>query len=189
MQKSNVFILLSFFYLTIQTDALSDDFRKSDWGDSRSAVIQDAGKPFQSKEDVLMYEVSISGIDGYLLYNFVAEKLSSAGYLFTESHSNDNTYISDYSKIQELMIKKYGKPISDKSVWFNDLYRDDVSQYGFAISIGHYGKQSTWATDRTKIFHTLHGDNYKISHGLNYSSKDLESLSEEVKDKAAMDQL
>ena len=189
MHLRGAFILLSLFVLIFQTVALSDDFRKSEWGDSRSVVRQVAGEPAQTTDDYLAYEVSISGLDGYLLYQFVVDKLSSAGYMFTESHSNKNSYISDYSTIQELMIKKYGKPISDESIWLNDLYRDDPSQYGFAVSLGHYAKQAIWETERTKIIHTLRGDNYEISHGLNYSSKDLESLSEEAKDKEAMDQL
>jgi len=31
--------------------------------------------------------------------------------------------------------------------------------------------------------------NYEISHGLSYTSKELESAADEVKDKAALDQL
>jgi hypothetical protein len=177
-------------YLVIgASGAVADDFRDSTWGDSIESVKESAGEPAQSTEDTLVYKVSIKGLDAVLIYQFTAGKLTSAGYLFTESHSNKNLYISDYSTIHGLVNQKYGKPESNDAVWLNDLYRDDPSNYGTAVSIGHYVKQAIWETERTKIMHTLRGDNFEITHGINYLSKELESLSEETKEKEAMDQL
>ena len=189
MRKKNLLVILIILLASISADALSEDFRKNNWGDSRASVLKQAGETTQSNEDILVYEVSISSLDAVLLYNFVDDRLSSTGYLFTETHSNKNSYISDFSTIQELLIQKYGKPGGEDSVWYNELYQDDPSQYGFAVSLGHYAKQATWETERTKIIHALRGDNYEISHGISYTSKELENLADEVKDKAAMDQL
>ena len=169
--------------------AAGDDFRGSDWGDSVAAVKAQAGEPAMSQDDTLAYEVSISGLDAYLLYNFIANKLVSAGYMFTETHSNDNAFITDYGKIGELLRQKYGAPAEDESTWLNDLYRDDASHYGFAISLGHLVKRSIWETETTTIAHALHGDNYEITHAVLYSSKALASVKEEQEKKKALDQL
>jgi hypothetical protein len=177
------------FTLVVPTTAVADDFRGSNWGDSVAMVKSQAGEPAMSQDDTLAYEVSISGLDAYLLYNFAANKLVSAGYMFTETHSNDNAFISDYSTISQLLRQKYGAPDEDDSTWLNDLYRDDPSRYGFAISLGHLVKRTLWDTENTTVTHALHGDNYKITHAVLYSSKALASVKEEKDRKKALDQL
>jgi len=143
MRTIDLLAVLIILSVSIPSDASSEDFRKNNWDDDKASVVKQVGEPAQATDDTVLYEVSISGLDAVLFYRFVDNRLSSAGYLFRETHSNKNSYISDYSTIQELLTKKYGKSKDEDSVWFNDLYQDDPSQYGFAISLGHYGKQAT----------------------------------------------
>lgn len=187
--RSNLRSLLFVLCVTAPVSALCDDFRGNNWGDSEAAVRQVAGEPMQSKDGTWFYEVSINGLDAYLFYQFVAGKLTTAGYMFQESHTNDNAYITDYSGIKELLTQKYGAPKVDDSTWLNDLYSDDPSHYGFAISMGHLVKRTMWETETTKIMHALQGDNYEINHGLVYSSKELEPTREQAKQQKALDQL
>lgn len=187
--RSNLRNLLLVMCVMVPASAFCDDFRGNTWGDSKAAVRKVAGEPLQSEGDTWAYEVTINGLDAYLVYQFTAGKLDTAGYMFTESHTNDNTHIADYAGIQELLIQKYGTPKADESTWLNDLYRDDPSHYGFAISMGHLVKRALWETEATTITHALQGDNYEINHGLVYSSKALEAAKERLDEQNALDQL
>ena len=99
------------------------------------------------------------------------DKVYTAFYSFTETHTNKNKYIDDYDSLVSTLTEKYGKPIKNTSVWSDDLYKDSPSDYGFAVSLGHLIYASNWETDTTSIIHGLTGDNYKISHNLYYQSK------------------
>ena len=83
------------------------------------------------------------------------------------------------------MIKKYGKPAVDRKIWDDDLYKDELSRHGFAVSIGHLSSAVKWGTTETEITMILSGENFNVNHLLYYESKffkkKLEKLSEKEK--------
>ena len=74
------------------------------------------------------------------------------------------------------MTKKYGKPKKDESVWDNNLYKNDPSKWGYAVSKGHLHFKSVWDTDLTLIVLHLKGDDSEINCAINYLSKELKHL-------------
>ncbi len=162
------------------------DFRKTNWGMGKEEVkATEDKKPDYEENNSLGYDVKIDGDDYYCGYNFLKNKLYNSGYASTETHTNKNLYIDDYKKLKDILIKKYGKPKSDLGTfWKNDLYKDDKSQWGFAVSLGHLVYGARWETPTTKITLALKGDNYKIMLILGYNSKELEEWADEVKEES-----
>jgi len=168
------------------------DFRKTIWGMTKETVKRtEKTKPFQEKENQLIYIDTIISLNMAVIYDFIDNKLVTTGYAVLEEHSNENLYISDYKKLKSVLVEKYGEP-SDKRadgneykeiLWLDDLYKDDPNRWGFAISVGDLIYQSFWEINKTEIYMRLYGDNYKISLLMQYSSKQLKHLKEKREEK------
>ena len=138
-------------------------------------------------ENLLGYETTVIGKDVFVVYFFIDNQLVSARYLLAESHTNRNDFITDYNDFKEILTKKYGKPKQDESLWKNDLYKDDYSDWGFAISLGHLTYLSSWETQDTEIINILMGDNFDISCIVEYSSKNLKEIEKKAQEKKALE--
>ncbi len=167
------------------------DFRKTNWGMSKEQVKATENKNPDFEDDAMLgYDVTISGKDFACMYSFLEDKLYESGYIFAGEHTNENLYIDDYEELKETLTKKYGKPKMDFSeVWKNDLYKDDKSRWGFAISLGHLAYGASWETSTTKIEIMLLGDNYKINLFLSYFSKELKEWADEIEEEKAKSEL
>jgi hypothetical protein len=166
-----------------QTSA--SDFRQARWGITKVQVETVEGKPAYEKPGLLGYEGRLGTLHCAILYYLIDDKLVQAAYRITEKHTNENGYLEDYSELQQSLADKYGKPAQDRTVWKNDLYRDDPSHYGMAVSVGHLVKGTTWLTDRSEIMLALWGDNFDITLLIQYKSRALGHLIDEA-DKAKL---
>jgi len=163
-------------------------FCSSNWGSSIVEVKgNESAEPLSETDELLAYEKSISGVNAMIGFLFTQKKLTTGRFLFTEEHSNKNDYINDYNTIKELLIKKYGEPKDENTYWKDDLYRDKYSDWGFAISLGHLVYYSSWSTDSSDITIMLSGENYKISHLLEYKSKQFRTLEQQEVEKKNLD--
>lgn len=161
-------------------------FRETIWGMSKAQVIKsEKTKPINGDENALMFKDwvtgSISGIDAYLMYYFVQDRLVRAKYTFAIEHSNKNDYIADFRAINDLIVEKYGQPSEDSMAWKVETHKDNRAKWGLAVSLGHAMCAAMWETSDTTIYHLLYGDNQAITHIAEYSSKALESLEESKK--------
>jgi len=163
-------------------------FRKTNWGMSKAQVKKTETGKIINDDNVLGYEAKIAGLDALIAYIFVDNKLVRAKYIFTQKHSNKTDYISDYSSIQKILNKKYGKPESDDTYWKNDLYKDDYQSWGMALAVGHLTKYSNWNVADTKVWLSINGDNYKVSHSAEYSSVKLAGLESAKSEESAAEQ-
>jgi hypothetical protein len=128
------------------------DFRETTWGMSKEQVkATEDRKADYEENDVLCYKVNIFGGNYYCFYSFLEDTLYNGGYIFTEEHTNKNLYIYDYEELKVIITKEYGKPTMDEINWKNDLYKDDKSEWGMAISIGDLEYWALWETLNTKI--------------------------------------
>jgi len=169
--------------LKTQDNPSQTDFRDTKWGMSNAEVKKIEKENFFKEEgNFLGYKGEVGGKDCQIIYTFVQDKLVRAEYIITEKHTNQNDYISDYNSLKELLTKKYGKPTKDEEFWRNDLYKDDYSHWGFAVSLGHHAYFTTWETPSTEILEFLHGDNYQITLGIGYTSKQFEDLEKKTKE-------
>jgi hypothetical protein len=185
-----ILILVVVTFLT--THAYSNDytFRNTKWGMSKQDVItSETLKPAEKHPNMIMYKSKLMGDNVFIIYIFVDDKVVRSKYILAEQHSNKNDYIRHYEKYKEALIKKYGKPNEDETWWRNELYKDDPSHWGMAVSMGHLIYFSKWETPETIIFAMLNGDNFEISCGIEYTSKKYEHLEKEQKDKKTMDAL
>ena len=82
------------------------------------------------------------------------------------------------------MTNKYGTPAEDETLWRNNLFKDEPEQYGTALSIGHLVYYSSWNLEKTEISLFIEGDNFKVSHTLEYASKEFVDLSRTEKKKS-----
>ena len=174
----------------VPTTPIKEGFRSTKWGMSTKEVAEtEQNKPLKEDDDALMYEDNISGIDAYILYFFVQDRLVRAKYIFVDKHTNKNDFIADYKTLKRVLTEKYGSPYDDNVVWKNDLYKGDTSEWGFAVSLGQLAYVEKWETPETTIYHLLYGENYEISHVVEYSSKALEDLEESKKKQADLNKL
>ncbi len=155
------------------------NFRNATWGMTAEEVKASEEKaPVGETDGFILYSgTPIGGIEASCGYAFYDNELHSGSYIFTNTHSNDTLYIDDFKKISDLVTEKYGQPVREDVIWLNDLFKDDRSQWGLAISSGQLIYQSDWNLEGgTMIRLTLKGDNYKINFILSYLSPDYESL-------------
>jgi len=172
-----------------QLSELTDStFRKSEWGASKAQVKNEEKlKLLQEDDNILAYQSTVLGFDALIGYIFTGDKLTRGKYVFQEEHSNKSDFISDYETLKKLLTKKFGKPKKDKTIWKNDLYRDDYEDWGTAISIGHLLYFATWETEESEITLMLSGENYKINLLTEFLSIKLKDYEENIKEKEALD--
>lgn len=172
------------FIEDIDTNINSDfKFRKSYWGDSKSKVSSvetSTPLPMPNNPDILAYTGEVGGLSTLIGYYFVDNMLYRGGYIFQEEHSNKNIFMADYVQIKTILEDKYGEG-EEKINWSNDLYADDSSQYGFAISLGHLSMSTEWVVNDTEISLELYGDNYKITHRITYTNEQLKEAARQKK--------
>lgn len=168
-----------------KTSARSDyAFRKANWGMSKAQVkATESGEPEREDDSFLGYGGRIANMDALIAYIFAENKLVMAKYLFIEKHSNKNDFIMDYNNLKESIEKEHGKPKDEDKLWRSNLYKNDYSQWGFAVSVGHLVYFSKWETKETDIGLILSGENYRIRLVAQYSSKLLKQLMEKVTEK------
>ena len=108
------------------------------------------------------------GLKATATYEFDDDKLYAAGYLIVEPHTNKTLYVNDYERLLNLLIEKYGAPKENDTYWHNDLYRDDPSEYGTAVAVGHLTRYALWNEPGVDIVILLDGDNFKIKLAVAY---------------------
>lgn len=155
-----------------------DNFRGYKWGTSMDDIVADEikndmvdGVDYFFDDNMLVFtNGSVAGYDTLIVYEFdKSGKLIYGSYSLTEEHSNKTDYYDDFCDLAELYTEKYGQPISDKVDWKDDLYKDDPSDWGMAISVGHVKFYKIWEDpDGNYIGMTLSGDNYKIYTSILY---------------------
>lgn len=184
------FVVISLFVLAPILNVEEEyDFRNTKWGMSPEEVhkldIIDYKMTGVSSES-FFYLRNIDSIDNkkcMVAYYFIENILIAGAYSFSQKYYDKNEYINDYINLKENLKKKYGEPIKDDVIWFNDSYKDDPRHYGLAVSEGDLKYQSIWEIDGTEIILFLIGDNLKCNLILRYKSKKYEYLSEKLKEK------
>lgn len=182
--------LIGFLVVQFAENSFAGDynFRKTKWGMSIAQVKSaEPLKVAKEEKNLLVYKTTVIGKDVYVLYIFADNMLVRAKYVLAESHTNKNDYITDYNDFKEILTKKYGKPKQDETVWKNDLFKDDYSDWGTAISVGHLVYFSSWETKETEINEILMGENYDITCGVEYVSKNLKEIEKKAQEKKALD--
>lgn len=170
--------------LVVNHSHINAQFRSTTWGMSSDEVkeVETISNEMIGElgQTVLVSNAKINGLETLVGYFFIDDKLYKARYMIKENYTNDNQYVDDYKSISAILSTKYGY----KSIyydWSDDLYKEDTSKYGFAVSLGHLMLGTNFEDEVTKIFHLLKGNDYKVSHFIDYSSLELISLEKELR--------
>lgn len=166
------------------------NFRQTKWTFSKDQVLKTEDlKLIVDEKDMLIYGGKLSNLAADVIYLFSDNKLVRSKYFIKEKHSNKNDYISDYLNLKEALTSKYGKPKNDNITWRNKLYKDDIENFGTAISIGHLVYFCEWQTPLTAITIALIGENYEISLQIEYKSRVHQHIESDAKKEKLLNDL
>lgn len=164
--------------------------RNSYWGMSAAQLKKaETGKFIGEKNSTLFYSDTISGKSYYITYHFINDQLVRAYFILNEKHSNSNDYIDDYNSLRDSLTAKYGKPNTESQIWEDDLFKNDKSKWGVAVSAGHLSFMALWSTESTAIEEVLYGDNFECHLSARYTGKEYLKLIEEENKKQTNDKL
>lgn len=187
MKKSIfLFLLIIFFSISVY----SQDFRNVSFGMSMQEVKNRETDALYAQEgNQLFFTTKIAGSSMIIIYEFWDNELARGTLIYDEKHANDNLYYEKFKEIKSLLSQKYGSSNDDVS-WYDNLYKDDPSEIGFAISIGHVRFDSEWvANSKCNVKLILTGDNYKISLGVVFSNKYYEGLLQKAKSNSDLNKI
>lgn len=173
-----------------RSESSNAGFRKTTWGMDRTEVIaSENNDDYEEGENFLGYSGQIAGLPCTIRYVFVRDSLVRGKLAFTVQHANNNDFLDDFEKLKGMLIKKYGCPGEDETVWKDDLYKDDYNERGMAVSCGHLVNLAKWDLGETQISCELSGDNYEIELSIHYTSKSLGYLEAQLNEQQALDEL
>jgi len=195
---------LAVFSLGTLLFAEPPDFRKATWGMSQAQVMAtEPDRPSEVRQEngevVVKYDpVKTADLSGRLIYFFAQDKLVRAKYVSNAEHVELNDFIVDFRAVEPILMEKYGKPANERAVWENDLYQQERLPYldqdralasdilpsdqnaGLSVSLGYLRLYTQRSRPRTRIAHTLTGENHRIVHQIEYRSVELEAFENKV---------
>jgi len=158
-------------------------FRKTKWGMSQSEIIDaEDSKPEFRNERRMAFMTEVLDKKMAVEYFSAGDKLCRAGYTLMERYLNENRYVADYMDFKKILYGKYGEPIEDRTVWRNDFFKNNSSQWGVAVSAGYLSFFSTWETDDTIISASLTGGDFNVACVVVYKSKKLIHLENQMRE-------
>ena len=149
-------LFLIIFTLGICSDVLSQNFRKTKFGDNIQSVKSKEGIPineFTRELDSsisIVYTDKLEGINTYVIFTFKDKKFIRGAYDLTNSDSLNNVSFTQFKLIEELLIVKYGKPTISIDYRSNPNFNKEVQL------------ASEWNLGETKISHTLFTSNFHL---------------------------
>jgi hypothetical protein len=142
------------------------------WGMSTNQLKSVEGQPVHQGQsqgyEIFGYQKKILERDCLVGYYFTDNKLKGAKFSFLEQHENKNQNIVDFKRIRDLLAQKYGRPVEENISWEDVTYKDDISDWGNAISQGHLKYLSRWLTSDTEVLLHLFGAEDEISLEVTY---------------------
>jgi len=143
-------------------------FDEMQWGVSKKYILEMEGKPSSQERaksrDTMRYVQKVINMDCAIDYIFAANKLSKTKFSFLNTYPEDlNAYLEDYRRVKDALIQKFGRPLEENMNWRDSSYRDDFSNWGEAVSLGHLSLDSLWQTRQTEITASLGGSGEEVS--------------------------
>ena len=183
------------------------DFRKATWGMTQAQVMAtEPDRPAEIRREngevIVKYDkyasIKPAELDGRLVYIFANDKLVRAKYISGAEHTELNDFIVDFRTVEPLLMEKYGKPATERAVWEDDSYQQEKLPYldqdralasdilpsdrnaGLSVSLGYLRLFTRRSSARTKVVHALTGENYRITHQIEYRSVEWEDFENKV---------
>lgn len=139
----------------------------AEWGMSSNQLKRIEGSPAHQGQsqgyNIIGYQKKILNRECLIGFYFAKDRLKGAKLSFLEPHKNKNQNIADFKRIKDLLAQKYGRPIEDKISWEDATHRENISEWGNAIGMGHLKYISKWSTRETEVLLYLFGEEEEIS--------------------------
>ena len=159
-------------------------FRNTRWGMNKVQVVRIERSPNHRENsgglDIIQYPQKILNMDCMIGYVFADNKLAKAKYSFLANHEDKNQHIHDFEKVRDILIQKYGKPAAEKALWQDKMYKDDHSNWGLALSLGHVEFNSRWRDSETEIQLRLYRERDRVFLVVLYSGLEYSELARKV---------
>ncbi len=150
-------------------------FRKAQWGMTQEQVIRLEGNPAARENSgdyyVMRYWDSIKDMTCWMDYIFKDDKLVKARYIFLVRHDYKSQYFGDYKKAKDFLTEVHGQSPLTNINWLNPTYKEDYSNWGLAVSLGHLEYSAIWDTPMTEIVLRLFGENNEVKLVADYTGK------------------
>lgn len=178
--------LLLLVFGFVSTFAHADAFRGLDWSATTAQIKANEKGAVMLGEapNGIIYKDSILGMESQIIY-LVSDGMLIRGVIkVKQPHSNPDSYIDDFKKLDQVLKDKYGKPEKEQEAWMTDssVIR---SKPGLAVQMGKLMYVTSWESENLRVEHALSGDNYKAEHVLHYvNPKTLGQSEQDRKDKA-----
>lgn len=177
-----LFVVTKIETIESQEDAIKH-FRKAQWGMNQEQIVRLEGNPAardnQGEYYVMRYWDSIKDMSCWIDYIFKDDKLVKARYVFLVKHEYKSQYFSDYKKAKDFLTEVHGQSPLTNINWLNPTYKEDYSNWGLAVSLGHLEYSAIWDTPETEIVLRLFGENDEVKLTAEYKGK-LQEEKEEV---------
>lgn len=164
-------------------------FRNTRWGMTKEQVLRIEGQPVHLENskglDIIQYPQRILNMECLVGYVFAENRLAKAKYSFLGKQGDKNQYVLEYQNIKNILISKYGRPLSEKALWHDPLYKGDDSNWGLAISQGHLELNSRWKDNETEILLRLSGGNNRLSLVVEYSGLEYKELTQKAQERSS----
>lgn len=174
MKQLALFLLISLgFTGQVLAQTAAKDFRNFSWGTSLTTVQSDEKAEFIDKiqNDMLLYRDKLAGYDCNVSYGFNENDLLISGnYIFNKKYTNPQLYMQDFNTFKKLLIRKYGKPSSEKLNWNKNTPLLEKHNYGQAIADGNLTMSDLWVTGRSSIELALTMINHIPSMHIHYTT-------------------
>src|SRR5690242_21766019 len=82
--------------------------------------------------------------------------------------------------IDTFLMESLEHPGPQRASWLDNVYKEQPGSYGLAVSLGHLQYARQWTGPRTVVTHALTGENGVVTHEIEYVSRDLEALEDQV---------
>ena len=142
------------------------------WGMNSDQLKRTEGQPAHLGESqgyqIFGYQKEILERDCLIGYYFSNDRLNGAKLNFLEQHTNKNQNIVDFKRIKDLLVQKYGRPIEDKISWEDVTHKENISEWGNAIGMGHLEYVSKWSTRETEVLLRLFGEEDEVNLEVTY---------------------
>jgi len=166
------------------------DLRSVSWGmDKNDVKAAEDLKVLHEDDASLAYATTLAGLDVILTYGFGLSGLWRASYTATEERVDRNDHLADYAMLKGLLSEKYGPPLQDDSFWVGDLYRNDPTRWGLAVSVGALAYLASWQTEATTIQLDLYGKDFEVVLRVLYRSRALGSRDRLPSEQKALEDL
>lgn len=155
----------------------SAGFRTFAWGSTATEVrAAHTEEPIIDDDDMVVYEGQVAGMPADIAYAFVDDRLARGKYVIRRR--NDDQYLVDFMRLEELLTTKYGTPEVD-DIWLDPDAKNYSTDLAMAVAHGDFQLYRTWRLVDADVRLAMTAVDFDVHVGVEYAHRELSSLEHE----------